>query len=410
MKRLLVIVGIVTLGLVFFFPSLPIAADKVELTYWGIQRDAKTTAHRQKFMDKFREEYPDIELEVSLFPFTDLLAKQVTAGVTGTLPDVFEVPLEIRQRAAAGHIIPMGEFISEAEKKEFLDGAIGDATYQGKLYGIPIWNVGARLFMINKDLFQKAGITKYPQTWEEYVATAKKLTDSEKGIYGGSFDGAGQNTYNNFFQYLAQAGGSILNKEWTKCTVNSPAGVKALQFWIDLIHKYKVVHPNTANLDMNENIALFAAGKIAMLDGFSRYETQIKQINPDINMGFMAMVGDKKRAAFGATWNLVISTNSKNKKEAFKLIKVLTSDERMLTAPSFMPTKKRLLVQGKWAELDPEIRKNMAYMQAFEVTTVLSEMIETVHNGVREALLLKSSPQEALDKTAKKIDAILARK
>ena len=114
MKRLLVILGIVTLGLVVFFPSLPIAADKVELTYWGIQRDAKTTAHRQKFMDKFREEYPDIELEVSLFPFTDLLAKQVTAGVTGTLPDVFEVPLEIRQRAAAGHIIPMGEFISEA--------------------------------------------------------------------------------------------------------------------------------------------------------------------------------------------------------------------------------------------------------------------------------------------------------
>lgn len=409
MKRGFYSVGIVALALVFLLPSIPLAADKVELSYWGIQRDEKTNAHRQKFIDRFRQE-TGIPVEVSLFPFTDLLAKQVTGGAAGTLPDVFEVPLEIRQRAAAGHIIPLESYISEQEKKEFLDGAIQDATYAGKLYGIPIWNAGARLFMINKDLFKKARIDAYPQTWDAYAETAKKLTDPAKGVYGGSLDGAGQNTYNQFFQYLAQAGGSILNKEWTKCTVNSPEGVKALQFWVDLIHKYKVVNPNSANLDMNENIALFAAGKIAMLDGFARYESQIKQINPDINMGFMAMIGNNERAAFGATWNLVISENSKHQDKAYALIKVLTSDERMLTAPAYMPTRKRLLNQGKWKDLDPEIRKNLAYMKAFEVTTVLSEMIEALSNSIREALLLKATPKEALDKAAAAIDASLKRR
>ncbi len=49
----------------------------------------------------------------------------------------------------------------------------------------------------------------------------------------------------------------------------------------------------------------------------------------------------------------------------------------------------------------------MAYMKAFEVTTVLSEMIETLHNSIREALLLKATPQEALDEAAAKIDDIL---
>lgn len=408
MKQLYLFLGVVTLAFTILFPQIPIAADKIEMTYWGIQRDEQTNAHRQKFVDKFTAA-TGIEVELSLFPFTDLLAKQVIGGAAGTLPDIFEVPLEIRQRAAAGHIIPLEEYISETEKKEFLDGAIGDATYKGKLYGIPIWNVGARLFMINKDLFEQAGITEFPQNWEEYVATAKKLTDPAKGVYGGSFDGAGQNTYNNFFQYLTQAGGSILNKDWTKCIVNNPEGVKALQFWVDLIHKHKVVNPNTANLDMNENIALFAAGKIAMLDGFARYEAQIKQINPKVRIGYMAMIGDKERAAFGATWNLVISKNSKNKKEAYELIKVLTSDERMLNAPAFMPTKKKLLTQGKWKDLDSEIRKNMAYMRAFEVTTVLSEMIEALSNSIREALLLKATPKEALDKAALVIDGALKR-
>ncbi len=407
MKRFLSVVGVLTLAGVFLLPHTSMAAKKIELTYWGIQRDDKTNAHRQKFIDKFEAANPDIDVEVSLFPFTDLLAKQVTAGAAGTLSDVFEVPLEIRQRAAAGHIIPLDGYIDAKEKADFLDGAIADATYKGKLYGIPIWNVGARLFIYNKDLFEKGGITKFPETWEEYVETAKKLTDPAQGIYGGSFDGAGQNTYNNFFQYLAQAGGSILNEDWTKCVVNSPEGVKALQFWVDLIHKYKVVNPNTGNLDHDENMALFAAGKIAMLDAFARYETQIKQINPNIQMGYMAMIGDKQRVGFGATWNLVISTNSKHPDEAFELIKVLTSEERMLTAPAYMPTRKSLLSKGKWGELDPEIRKNMAYMKAFEVTTVLSEMIETLHNSIREALLLKATPQEALDEAAAKIDDIL---
>ena len=407
--KLLFLCTLMIVGL-FILPQILMAAEKMNLTYWGVQRDEKTNAYRQAFVDKFKAANPNIDVEVSLFPFTDLLAKQVTAGAAGTLADVFEVPLEIQQRAAAGQIIPINTYVDKEDLKDFLDGALKDATHKGKLYGLPICNVGARLFLINKDLFEKAGINKFPETWSEYVEAARKLTDPSQGIYGGSFDGAGQNTYNNFFQYLAQAGGSILNKDWTKCTVNSPEGVKALQFWVDLIHKYKVVNPNTANLDFNENIALFAAGKIAMLDGFARFAAQIKQINPNAKVGYMSMIGDKKRVAFGATWNYVIAKNSKHPKEAFEFVKVMTSKERMIDEPAFMPTRKSLLNQGKWKDIDPEIRKNMAYMAAFEPTTVLSQMIEILSNSVREALMLKTPPKDALDKAAAKIDAVLPKK
>jgi multiple sugar transport system substrate-binding protein len=410
MKRVLLVLGILFMVGIFILPQILMAAEKANLTYWGVQRDDKTNAYRQAFIDKFKAANPDFDVEVSLFPFTDLLAKQVTGGAAGTLADVFEVPLEIQQRAAAGHIIPIDTYADKEDIKDFLDGAVKDATYRGKLYGIPIYNAGARLFLVNKDLFEKAGIKKFPETWSEYVEAAKKLTDASQGIYGGSFDGAGQNTYNNFFQYLAQAGGSILNKDWTKCTVNRSEGVKALQFWVDLIHKHKVVNPNTANLDFNENIALFAAGKIAMLDGFARFEAQIKQINPNIKVGYMSMIGDKKRVAFGSTWNYVIAKNSKHPKEAFELVKVMTSKERMLDEPAFMPTRKSLLNQGKWKDIDPEIKKNLTYMAAFEPTTVLSQMIEILSNSIRESLMLKASPKEALDKAAAKIDAVLPKK
>lgn len=55
----------------------------------------------------------------------------------------------------------------------------------GEYYGIPfkqeMWCV-----YYNKDIFDAAGVP-YPSgswTWDEYVATAKKLTDKTKGIYG----------------------------------------------------------------------------------------------------------------------------------------------------------------------------------------------------------------------------------
>jgi ABC-type glycerol-3-phosphate transport system substrate-binding protein len=147
-----------------------------------------------------------------------------------------------------------------------------------------------------------------------------------------------------------------------------------------------------------------------MLDGFARFAAQIKQINPNIKVGYMSMIGDKRRVAFGATWNYVIAKNSKHPKEAYEFIKVMTSKERMIDEPAFMPTRKSLLNQGKWKDIDPEIRKNMAYMAAFEPTTVLSQMIEILSNSIREALMLKASPKAALDKAATKIDAALPKK
>jgi multiple sugar transport system substrate-binding protein len=410
MKRIVLILGILVILGNFISPEILIAAEKIKLTYWAVHRDDKTNSHRQAFVDKFIDANSNIDVEVTLIPFEQVLQKQVIAGAAGTLPDVFEVANEIQQRAAAGHAIPLDPYVDKEDIKDFLDGAVADATHKGKLYGIPIDNAGARLFLYNKDLFQKAGIKKFPETWMEYIETAKKFIDPSKGIYGGSFDGAGMMTYNNFFQYVAQAGGSILNKDWTKCTVNSPEGVKALQFWVDLIHTYKVVNPNTANLDFNENVALFAAGKIAMMDGFARWGKLATQINPNVQVGYMAMIGDKKRVAFGSTWNLVVSKNSKHPKAAFELIEILTSKERMLNEPAFMPTRKSMLSHENWKKIDPEIRKNLAYMKSFENTPVLSQMIDILSNSVREALLLKSTPKEALDKAASKIDVALAKR
>ena len=49
--------------------------------------------------------------------------------------------------------------------------------YNGKQYGVP-WDMGMIGFWYNKALFEQAGITAPPATWDEYLAAVGKLKDA----------------------------------------------------------------------------------------------------------------------------------------------------------------------------------------------------------------------------------------
>ena len=53
-------------------------------------------------------------------------------------------------------------------------GAMSIYQYNGKQYGIP-WDMGMIGFWYNKALFEQAGITAPPATWDEYLAAVGKL-------------------------------------------------------------------------------------------------------------------------------------------------------------------------------------------------------------------------------------------
>ena len=53
-------------------------------------------------------------------------------------------------------------------------GAMSIYAYNGKQYGVP-WDMGMIGFWYNKALFEQAGITAPPATWDEYLAAVQKL-------------------------------------------------------------------------------------------------------------------------------------------------------------------------------------------------------------------------------------------
>ena len=105
-------------------------------------------------------------------------------------------------------------------------GAMSIYQYKGAQYGIP-WDMGMIGFWYNKDLFQKAGITTPPATWDEYLAAIQKLKAA--GVAPLAIAGKDKWPSMHLWSYLLlrNGGGEALAKMVQSGNWNTDACIKA---------------------------------------------------------------------------------------------------------------------------------------------------------------------------------------
>jgi multiple sugar transport system substrate-binding protein len=134
----------------------------------------------------------------------------------------------------------------------------------GGIFRIPWWN-GMSYMFYRKDLFEKEGVT-VPKTWEELLEVGKRFVkdtdgDGEVDQWGYVTQGLPGEMYNNFVEFLSQAGGN----EWELAPggVPDPEARKALEFMIQLYGE--TAPPGLAAIGYPESRGLLTEGKVAML-------------------------------------------------------------------------------------------------------------------------------------------------
>jgi multiple sugar transport system substrate-binding protein len=133
----------------------------------------------------------------------------------------------------------------------------------GKMYGVPTGFVPLSV-VYNKTMFEKAGITAFPTTWDEWVADAKKLTIDKNGDgkpeqYGLALPDhatVGNGVWASLFY---GNGGSIA--EDGKATLDSPQNRETLAYWSKAVAQD---HISPTGLDGVASDKLFSSGKAAM--------------------------------------------------------------------------------------------------------------------------------------------------
>src|SRR4051812_47336026 len=109
-----------------------------------------------------------IDAKVQVISWNTIDHQVKTMAQTNSLPDVMNYNA-FASYAKDGLLYSADEVLSPETASDFIDIFNAGGTYNGKVYGFPILS-SARALFYNKALFQQAGISSPPKTWDEFEA------------------------------------------------------------------------------------------------------------------------------------------------------------------------------------------------------------------------------------------------
>lgn len=189
-----------------------VAQDAVEIDWWHIQTNDPGLSLNQAIADEYMAEHPNVTINVTVLENEAFKSKLALEMQAGSAPDIFHSwgGGVLAEQAAAGMARPI-----EDEIGDWVDtmnpAAMSIYQVDGVQYGVP-YNFGLVGFWYNKDLFEQAGITEPPATWDEFLADIQALQDA--GITPIALAGGDKWPAMFYWAYLAlRAGGQAALEE-----------------------------------------------------------------------------------------------------------------------------------------------------------------------------------------------------
>ncbi|MFC8450321.1 extracellular solute-binding protein [Kitasatospora sp. NPDC057223] len=239
-------------------PAAPTGPGPVTITWWDTSDAEKEAPAYRSLVADFEKANPGIRVAYTNVPFDGAREEFKAAAGTSDAPDVLRAYVGwTADLAKSGDLASLDGTVAAADSAKFQPALIEQATYGGKLYGIPQVTDTLAL-MYNKDLFAKAGIAAAPATWDELRADAG-LVKERTGVDGFAFNP--QDYY--AMPFLYGEGADLVDVAGKRITVGSPAAVAGIDTLRGLL-----AAPGVAGLDTTENayatvMDAFSNGKAA---------------------------------------------------------------------------------------------------------------------------------------------------
>jgi len=366
----------------------------VSMGFWGTAQDLQVFQNTAKTIS---EVYPNITLSIKQYPsseqFWNVLPGEIAAGVA---PDFIKISNEgAFEYIQKDLFTPLDDLIASTnvDMARFTDASKKIWNVNGKQYAIPNSTMPA-MFLINKDLWQKAGLGDYPKTWSEVETAAKALT---KGDVHGIIINLDAFHITN---YAKSFGGGWGNGK----TINSPENVQAIQTIFDMYKEGVAVTPKTLGFGWDGEV--FANGKAAMSTGGYWYKGYLKDANPDLKY---AAIPVPKGTVEGSTMHsdgYVVLKDAKNKEAALKAAYYMTNDK---TQSAFMDLGNNSAVtslSSQYFDKNPEfkdIQPALKYSTDFGYPPDTKRFIDELVKKMEENILggAKKTPKEMLDEIQK---------
>lgn len=272
---LILVLGMVSIGAA--------SQEDVELTFWHHEAPSHRVKAFQEVINKFNEAHPNITVKQQVVSWGDAYEKTISAIKSGTTPDFqFDLPdLNLTAYQANG-IIPVDDVVASIDEKyNYIDTNLGPYKHHGHYWGAPVWTMDMILLYRPSMLKEYVGTTKPPETWDEMLEYAEKLTVDKDGDGKIDIHGVGLTasktllTQEQLWSVMTTFGARIYDEDGN-VNFNNPEVVKALETYKELFE----YSPKAATgWSWGETEMNFAGGKIAMMPYFGGLQRRFYESN-----------------------------------------------------------------------------------------------------------------------------------
>lgn len=377
-----------------------------EVTWWTPNFNE---ARAKGLVEKFQAANPGITVKLEITTTDGLPQRVLTALQSGAAPDIVDVQHGwVNGYAQNKLVLPLDDVLKDRE--DYIPAALEYVTWDNHLWGVP-YRIETHAVIFNKGDFTAAGLdpNKPPQTWDELVAAAEKLSASGKSGFAITGGGEVGNTIFRSLPFMWMVGGGIISDDGKKVLVNSPESVKAVTFYTDFFKK-KLSPASTLENDGTANRRLFIAGTVSMYQSGQFDVPSIKKENPNIDVGVMAIPHPegRKAAAILGGWSLVVPSSAKNPEEAKIFIGFLAEAENQAMLTDTFPARISAMKAERFNDPILQVFKEMLpFGRPVPSHPNWVQISQAYFDGIQRILLGDEDVQKAMDGAAAEIEPLL---
>jgi multiple sugar transport system substrate-binding protein len=379
----------------------------------------------RQIVDEYMKQNPNVKIEVEVGGATSEQQQQylntVLASRDASLDVVLIDVIRPAQWAAAQWAEPLDTYLGaekDAVMARYLPAYREANVVGGKVISLPYF-ADAQFLYYRKDLLEKHKVQP-PKTWDEVKAAAETIMKAEGNANLRGFETAGAPIEGTVCTYLVPlwgAGGNLTDAAGKLSPLNTDAAKKPFELWSSL-KQANVTPANLAEIPTDRIRQDFQASNLifAMTWGYVWNRTQAdadSQVKDKVGVvplpGFTA---DKAATCIGG-WQLAVTAFSKNKAEAVKLVRYLSSPEvskKQAILASHLPVFAEVYTDPEVLKANPWFKDALPVVQtarARPVTPRYNEVSEVIRTNMNAFLSGTKTQDAALSDMQNRLSTIL---
>jgi multiple sugar transport system substrate-binding protein len=301
---------------------------------------------------------------------------------------------------------------------DYYPAARDAVTIDGRVRALPAL-IDSMAIVYNRRLFERAGVPapRAGWTWDDYRATAKRLTDRGAGVFGTGWPAVGdEDTVWRLWPMVWQGGGDVVARDGKHVGFDGPSGLRSLTVAGDLAVTDKSLYVDTKP-GSEQMYQVFNSNKMAMVPTGPWQLPEFDDNDIDYAVAPLPTFGGPPVTIAGPdTWT-VFDNGDARRKAAAEFVQWLNQpaqDARWDLEAGSLPLRKATLEQPAWRKHLKESPQVQVFIDALQDARVrptiraYPKVSEATGQAIVAVLLGKATPQEGLKDAVQKSNAALA--